>query len=57
MVWFKSCPRCRTGDMMLEQDEYGFRARCVQCSYAKDIADRHSSVSKLQLHLLKEFIA
>ncbi|MFQ5933746.1 MAG: hypothetical protein ACE5KI_03805 [Dehalococcoidia bacterium] len=57
MVWFKSCPRCRIGDMILEQDEYGYRARCVQCSYAKDIADRHHSASDLQLHLLKELIA
>lgn len=56
MMWFKSCPRCRTGDMILEQDEYGYRAKCVQCSYAKDIADRDHSAAEPQMRLLKESI-
>ena len=42
--------------MILEQDEYGYRAKCVQCSYAKDIADRDHSAAEPQMRLLKESI-
>ena len=36
MIWFKSCPRCETGDIVREQDQYGLYTRCLQCGYVKD---------------------
>ena len=39
-MWLKSCPRCHIGDLALEDDKYGWRVRCVQCGYSKDVDDR-----------------
>ena len=36
MIWFKSCPRCQTGDMIQERDAYGGYVQCLQCGYMKD---------------------
>ena len=37
MVWFKACPRCRTGDVSLENDMYGWHVMCLACGYVKDV--------------------
>ena len=37
MVWFKSCPRCTTGDLTLENDLYGWHVLCLACGFDKDI--------------------
>ena len=37
MVWYKSCPKCGKGDLMLERDIYGWFRQCVQCGYLKDL--------------------
>ena len=39
MVWFKSCPRCTTGDLTLENDLYGWHVLCLACGFDKDIDD------------------
>ena len=33
MVWFKCCPRCTTGDLSEERDQYGKYVICLQCGY------------------------
>ena len=37
MIWFKACPRCRVGDLVLDQDLYGWNILCLQCGYMKDV--------------------
>ena len=32
MIWFKSCPRCKLGDMTLDKDNYRL---CLQCGYVQ----------------------
>ena len=32
MIWFKSCPRCRRGDMTFDEDGDRF---CLQCGHAQ----------------------
>ncbi len=34
----KACPKCRIGDLLLEQDVYGWYVQCIQCGYTKDVA-------------------
>ena len=42
MVWFKACPRCKTGDVSLENDIYGWHAMCMACGYVKNLeSPRH----------------
>ena len=38
-MWYKSCPRCERGDIMLSKDEYGWHIQCVQCAFIKDMDD------------------
>ena len=37
MIWFKSCPRCETGAVVLDKDFYGKHIMCLQCGYMKDL--------------------
>ena len=37
MIKIKSCPRCGTGDMMLDQDVYGLYLQCLQCAHIVEI--------------------
>ncbi len=37
MIWFKSCPRCHIGDLILERDVYGEYAECLSCGFVKDL--------------------
>ena len=36
MLKFKSCPRCK-GDVLLNQDYYGWYEQCLQCGYLRDM--------------------
>lgn len=40
MLWLKSCPRCKTGDMFLDSDQYGKFRQCIQCSHIQDMVHR-----------------
>jgi hypothetical protein len=33
----KSCPRCKTGDIGVDRDEYGWYEYCLQCGYVRDL--------------------
>ena len=46
-MWYKSCPRCITGDVVLGRDEYGWHLQCVQCAYIKDLNNRHEASAVL----------
>lgn len=48
MVWLNSCPRCDRGDVILDNDRYGWHIRCVQCGYAKDIDDPNRAGATLR---------
>ena len=43
MYWLKSCPRCSTGDMYLDEDDC---KHCIQCGYV-DTAAREKIVDPL----------
>jgi hypothetical protein len=45
MVWLKACPRCQ-GDLFLEQDHYGKFKTCLQCGYARDLAESVSPTAE-----------
>ena len=49
MVWYKSCPKCGRGDLMLERDIYGWFRQCVQCGYLEDlrVAEKPAPVPQL----------
>ena len=32
MIWFKSCPRCKTGDLTPDGDDH---RHCMQCGYTQ----------------------
>jgi Zn ribbon nucleic-acid-binding protein len=33
MIWFKACPRCKLGDLYLNEDIYGKYRQCLQCGH------------------------
>jgi Zn ribbon nucleic-acid-binding protein len=37
MFLFKACPRCRRGDLIVEQEEDGRVATCLQCGYIGEL--------------------
>ena len=37
-MWFKSCPKCKSGDLHLDRDTYGKFQRCIQCGFIRDVA-------------------
>jgi len=37
MLRQKSCPRCKTGDIGVDRDQYGWYEYCIQCGYAHDL--------------------
>ena len=39
MLWFKSCPKCERGDVVLQKDFYGPHFLCLQCGYVRDVDD------------------
>lgn len=44
MLWLKACSRCKTGDVELVKDHYGWFLACVQCGYVRDV-ERASHVA------------
>ena len=37
MLRFKSCPRCKNGDVTLDRDYYGWYECCIQCGHISDL--------------------
>lgn len=37
MIWYKSCPKCGRGDLLLERDLVGYYRQCLQCGYMQDL--------------------
>ena len=37
MMRFTSCPKCGHGDLMLDQDVYGWYTDCLQCGHLADL--------------------
>jgi hypothetical protein len=33
----KSCPRCKTGNVSIDRDQYGWYEYCIQCGYVRDL--------------------
>ena len=55
MMWFKSCPRCETGDVVQGSDKYGQHIQCLQCGYMKDIDARYPVASLLRRPAVQDF--
>ena len=39
MLQLKACPRCGTGDMTIDKDNYGWFWQCIQCSHLEDLPE------------------
>ncbi len=39
MLWFKSCPRCVDGDLVLDAKLDAWCVSCLQCGYTKNVED------------------
>jgi hypothetical protein len=37
MLILKSCPKCKTGDIGVDRDQYGWYEYCIQCGYVRDL--------------------
>ena len=37
MLRLKSCPKCKSGDVTLDRDYYGWYEYCIQCGYMHDL--------------------
>ena len=37
MLKLKGCPRCKSGDVTLDRDQYGWYEYCIQCGYIRDL--------------------
>ncbi len=48
MYWFKHCPRC-SGDLVVENDQYGIFVSCMQCGMCKDVANEQIDPSEISL--------
>lgn len=33
----KSCPKCKTGNIGVDRDQYGWYEYCIQCGYTRDL--------------------
>ena len=33
----KSCPKCKTGAVGVDRDQYGWYEYCIQCGYVRDL--------------------
>ena len=47
-MWFKACPRCKTGDIELGRDIYGRHILCLQCGYMRDLVGRTQALDELR---------
>ncbi len=43
MIWYKSCPKCHRGDLMLERDLVGYYRQCLQCGYMQDVVKQQTA--------------
>lgn len=48
MYWFKQCPRC-SGDLVVENDQYGVFVSCMQCGMCKDVASEKIDPSQISM--------
>ena len=48
MYWFKQCPRC-SGDLVVENDQYGIFVSCMQCGMCKDVASEQIDPAQISL--------
>jgi DNA-directed RNA polymerase subunit M/transcription elongation factor TFIIS len=39
MFWFKSCPKCNTGDLYSDEDRFGKYVACLQCGHSLSVAE------------------
>ncbi len=37
MMLLKACPRCRRGDLVVEDEEFGPVVNCLQCGFVGDL--------------------
>ncbi len=37
VIRFKSCPKCKTGDITIDRDHHGWYEYCIQCGYQSDL--------------------
>jgi ribosomal protein S27AE len=44
-IWFKACPRCKQGLVVMEKDIYGQHIQCLQCGYMKDVNDESEALA------------
>jgi uncharacterized protein (DUF983 family) len=49
MIWFKACPRCKLGDLYLNEDIYGKYRQCLQCGHVIYPADKAADPEPLGL--------
>ena len=47
MIWFKACPRCEQGDLVLNDDFYGAYKQCLQCGHIVELLPASASASGL----------
>ena len=39
MLYFRACPRCRTGTVEHSNDAYGGYLQCLNCGFMRDLPD------------------
>lgn len=39
MLYFRACPRCRTGTVEHSDDAYGNYLQCLNCGFMRDLPD------------------
>jgi len=37
MLILKNCPKCKTGAIGFDRDQYGWYEYCIQCGYVRDL--------------------
>ena len=47
MLWYKECPRCKTGDMYLDEDDAKHCTQCGYKQYMSPLADMEPETAKL----------
>lgn len=51
MLYFKSCPRCRTGTVENSRDPFGEYLQCLNCGMMHDIPEGTTAVAELKAML------
>jgi ribosomal protein S27AE len=46
VIRLKSCPRCKTGDIIIDRDHHGWYESCIQCGYICDLIPVSELVKK-----------